>query len=139
MTVHGGSSTRVYVDAKIIGMHDKALPKETYVGYYVEGTNEHDSKPVHADESDDAEIEAVLFAIEKLATKFDRLVVICDHESVVSEAKRESVKKPTALLEKLRRTLHENPSIDLEGLKANPAHKILTEYVNRLKQDSASG
>ena len=51
---------RVYVDAKIKGMHDEKLPKEAYVGYYVEETGEHNEEPTNADESDDAEIQAVL-------------------------------------------------------------------------------
>ena len=56
---------------------------------------------------------------------------MCDHESVVSEANRDAVKKPSELLEKLRETLKENPSVTLEALKANPAHGVVTEYVNK--------
>ena len=128
----------VHVDAKIKGMHDMKLPKEAYVGYYIVETGEHDEEPVDADESDDAEIQAVLFAIKELGPKFDKLTIVCDHHSVVSEAKRPIVKKPSALLTSLRTILQENQSIELEALQNNLAHKTLTEYVNRLKLDSTS-
>jgi hypothetical protein len=130
---------RVYVDAKIKGMHDEKLPKEAYVGYYVEETGEHNEEPTNADESDDAEIQAVLFAFKELGKKFDKLTIICDHQSVVSEANRPTVKKPSARLAHLRTVLHENQStIELKALQTNPAHKTVTEYVNRLKLDSTS-
>jgi len=124
---------RVYVDAKILNMHDPALKREAYVGYVVEGSGDHRVKEVEATESDDAEVLAILFAIEDLKGKLGRFTVICDHESVVSEALREEVKKPSELMEKLRAVLRETGSIGLEVLKANPAHGIVTEYVNGLK------
>ncbi len=126
---------RVYVDAKILNMHDPEL-REAYVGYVVDGSGRRSAKKVDAKESDDAEILAILFAIEDLRGSFGRFTVVCDHESVVSEAKRESVKNPSQLMEKLRRTLQENPSIELEVLKSNPAHGVITQYVNGLKSHS---
>ena len=128
-------SSSVYVDAKIKGMHDKTLPKKAYVGYFVEGLSLHDAKLVDADETDDAEIQAILFAIEKLGTEFNPLTVICDHQSVVSEANRESVKKPGPWLRKLRKVLLENPGITLRALQMNLAHKVVTDYVNGLNQN----
>ena len=125
---------RVYVDAKILNMHDPALQKEAYVGYLVEGSGEKGGKPVKAEESDDAEVLAIMFAIEELKPKLPRFVVVCDHESVVSEANRDTAKKPSELMAKLREMLVENRgSITLEVLKANPAHGVVTEYVNSLK------
>lgn len=129
-------SKKVYTDAKILNMHDPTLPRVAFVGYLVERTDEHHEKPVKATETDDAEIEATLFAIEDLVSKFRRLVVVCDHESVVSEANRESVKNPSPLLAKLRATLHNNPSVHLEPLKTNPEHRYLTEYVNQVTGDA---
>ena len=123
---------RVYVDAKILNMHDPALLKEAYVGYLVEGDGRKGVSRVEATESDDAEILAILFAIEELRGSLGRFTIICDHESVVSEAKREVVKNPSELLGKLRSVLQENPSVRLEALKANPAHGVVTEYVNEL-------
>ena len=124
---------RVFVDAKILNMHDPFLPKETYVGYVVEGKRKHNVRKVEANESDDAEVLAIMFAIEELKDSFVRFTVVCDHESVVSEAKRDSVKKPSDLLKSLREMLRANPKIRLEALLSNPAHQVVTEYVNGLK------
>ena len=76
---------------------------------------------------------AILFAIEELKTGLKKFTVVCDHESVVSEAKRDAVKNPSELMEKLRGALAENPAIALEVLKSNPAHGVVTEYVNNVK------
>jgi len=128
-------SARVYVDAKILNMHDPSLKREAYVGYLVEGTGRHNAKKVDATESDDAEVLAILFAIEELKD-IGKLAVVCDHESVVSEALRDEVKEPSELMERLRRVLRENSSVKLEVLKANPAHGIVTEYVNEMRAES---
>jgi len=124
---------RVFVDAKILNMHDPALPHRAYVGYIVEGSGRNKARGEEATESDDAEVLAILFAIEDLKGSLRRFRVVCDHESVVSEAKRDVVKNPSRHMEKLRETLRENPSIELEVLQANPAHGVVTEYVNGLK------
>jgi ribonuclease HI len=123
---------RVYVDAKILNMHDPTLQREAYVGYIVEGSGKRNVKRVSATESDDAEVEAILFAIEELKDTFRQFAVVCDHESVVSEAKRDTVKSPSVLMKNLREALRVNPSIKLEVLQANPAHGVVTEYVNGL-------
>ena len=124
---------RVYVDAKILNVHDPSLEREAYVGYVVGGSGRHNATKVDAAESDDAEIRAILYAIDELKGELTRFTVVCDHESVVSEAKRESVRRPSQLMERLRDTLRQNPAIGLEVLMANPAHGVVTEYVNRLK------
>jgi ribonuclease HI len=126
---------KVYVDAKILNMHDPSLQKEAYIGYFVEGDGKKGAGPVNATESDDAEILAIIFAIEELKGSLKRFTIVCDHESVVSEAKKEDVKNPSEHLEKLRKILQENPSIGLEVLQANPAHGVVTEYVNGLHSD----
>jgi hypothetical protein len=137
------NSVKVYVDAKILNVHDVALPREAYVGYVVEGGKFQSVRKLDGEEldsigrleSDDAEILAILFAIEKLKGTLGRFTIVCDHESVVSEAiKAEEVKNPSMLMENLREVLRENHrSIKLEVLKANPAHGIVTAYVNGLK------
>lgn len=124
---------KVYVDAKILNMHDPALQKEAYVGYVVEGKGTRDVKRVEATESDDAEVLAIMFAIDELRDSLSRFVVVCDHESVVSEATRHSVRNPSELLKRLREMLTENPSVRLEALQTNMAHQVVTEYVNALK------
>jgi hypothetical protein len=125
--------TRVYVDAKILNMHDPALRREAYVGYLVEGSGRSNAKRVDAIESDDAEVLAILFAIEELKDSLGRFTVVCDHESVVSEANKEDVNSPNQLIEQLRTTLHRNPSVQLRVLQANPAHGIVTAFVNAEK------
>lgn len=126
-------SPRVYVDAKIVNMHEATLAREAYVGYVVEGTGERGARKVEERESDDAEVRAILFAIQELKGRIGRFTVVCDHESVVSEALRGEVKKASALMTELRRVLRDNPSVRLEVLKANPAHRVVTAYVNSLK------
>ena len=133
-----GRPPRVYVDAKILNMHDPSLPRVAYVGYVVEGNGRQSVKKVDVAEggdetleSDDAEVLAILYAIDELRGSLDRFTVVCDHESVVSEANRDAVKNPSRLMERLRGTLRDNRSIELEALKANPAHGVVTEYVNR--------
>ena len=126
---------RVYVDAKILNVHDASLTREAYVGFIVEGTGKYDAGSVDATESDDAEVLAVIFAIEKLKESLKRFTIVCDHESVVSEAnKEEESKNASQHLLTLRKLLKENKDrIRLEVLQANPAHGVVTEYVNRTK------
>jgi ribonuclease HI len=124
---------KVFVDAKILNMHDPSLQKEAYVGYVVEGKGLRGVRRIEAMESDDAEVLAVIFAIEELKGSLGRFTVVCDHESVVSEATKKSVKKPSDLLKRLRDTLRENPSVRLEALQSNLAHQVVTEYVNAVK------
>lgn len=124
----------MYVDAKILNMHDRTLEQEAYVGYIIEGTGAHGAKKVEATESDDAEVLAILFAIGELKGRLKRFTVVCDHESVVSEATKEEVKRPSRLMEELRRVLRDNSgSVRLEVLKANPAHGVVTSFVNAEK------
>lgn len=126
---------RVYVDAKILNMHDSSLPREAYVGYLVEGSGRHNVRRVEATESDDAEVLAILFAVDELKDSLGRFTIVCDHESVVSEAKKEEPKKQSRLMQRLREVLRENGSISLEALMANPAHGVVTAYVNGLKAE----
>ena len=129
---------RVYVDAKIKQMHEKTLQKTAYVGYCIKGSESHAAKRVDTGGTGDAEIQAILFVINELS-KFNRVITVCDHESVVSEAKKKAVKRSSPLLKELRRMLQINPSIGLEAREPSPAHRIITEYVGQLEQDVAVG
>jgi hypothetical protein len=130
--------TRVYVDAKILNRHEKSMPHPAYVGYLVEGTGESCAKGISAEESDDAEVLAILFAMEMLEGKAGLFSIVCDHESVVSEANRDGdPKNQSQDMKTLRAKLREvSPRIVLEALLANPAHGVVTEYVNRVKAES---
>jgi ribonuclease HI len=129
---------KVYVDAKILNMHLPSPTRRAYVGYVVERDGRQNVKEVDATESDDAEVLAILFAIDELKGSLGRFTVVCDHESVVSEANRDAVKNPSEFLLRLREILQENRSIRLEALMANPAHGVLTEYVNRMNSGPQS-
>jgi len=132
---------RVYVDAKVLGIHDPNLQRFAYVCYVVEGSPLRSARPSKATETDDAEIDAIIFAIGDLKTKLKRFIVVCDHQSVVSEAMKFDEISKNFLLNELRKTLADNWSvIELTALKSNPAHGYLTEFVNkqRLMKDASS-
>ncbi len=71
MTQTGTSKgPRVFVDAKITSKHLKDAPKRTIVAYVVEGRDElKNATDVKADETDDAELHAIAFAIHELKDK----------------------------------------------------------------------
>lgn len=118
-------SPRVFVDAKIIGSHDPMLPKKTFVAYKVENSGLEGTREVAATETDDAELHAILFAIQELKARFERFTILCDHESVVSEVKRSIVQNGRPSLMIIREELKTNPEIRVELLEPNPAHRVL--------------
>jgi hypothetical protein len=129
---------KVYVDAKILNVHDPSLKREAFVGFLVEETGERDVREVEAAESDDAEVLAILFAIERLKDRLKLFTVVCDHESVVSEANRDIAKNPSSMMKVLREAIHESEGrIKVVALQSNPAHGVVTEYVNRVKGSQA--
>ena len=132
-----GTRTRVYVDAKILNVHDSNLKREAFVGYLVEESGKKRARPSEAEESDDAEVDAILFALEDLKGDGRKITIVCDHESVVSEALLHNPEKQTKSIEKLRAALSENRWARLEVLKANPAHGVVTEYVNEYLKKKA--
>ncbi len=80
---------KVFVDAKIVGRHDKQTPRRSFVAYVVDGRPElNDVAEVKAYETDEAELQAVAFAIRKLKGEVQEFTVVCDHESIVSEINR---------------------------------------------------
>ena len=84
---------RVFVDAKIVGRHGPEIPKRTIVAYVAEGRDElKNATEVKADETDDAELHAIAFAIHELKDKLAEFRVICDNESVVSVIAKENQK-----------------------------------------------
>jgi len=127
---------KVFVDAKILNVHDPSLPRRAYVGYIVEQDGRHGAKQVEDTESDDAEVRAILFAIDELKGAARRMTIVCDHESVVSEANRDEVRNPSPPMQLLRDTLARNrKNLELRALQANPAHGVVTAYVNSLEGD----
>ncbi len=127
---------RVYVDAKIEGRHDQKLPKKTYVAFVVDnGEGLQEVTEVEADETDDAELHAVAFAIRRLKGKLEQFTIVCDHQSVVSviiRKDRTAGKKRPILLEILNE-IESNPSISIELLANNPAHRLLNKHIAALQ------
>ena len=124
---------RVFVDAKIVGRHDRDAPKRTIVAYVVEGRDElKNATDVKADETDDAELHAIAFAIHELKDKLAEFRVICDNESVVSviTTKNQRTARKRPILSQLLTEKRENPGIQVELLENNPAHGFLNKWLS---------
>lgn len=123
----------VYVDATILGRHDPKAPKRALVAYIVDGMEELKGvKEVGAEETDDAEYEAILFAIRELKGKLKQFTIFCDHQSVVSEANKQSkdTSSTNPLLKEIRKELaNSNSNITLKEFPINPAHTLLNKYL----------
>jgi ribonuclease HI len=121
----------VYVDASISDRHERNSPKESYVAYVVKDSNLHAVKKVDSTETYDAELQAILFALNDLRGKLHRFSILCDHESVVSEVNRKpwDSSKKNPLLMMVRSQLDGNPSIRVSLFESNPADKFLRKYL----------
>ncbi len=122
---------RVFVDAKILRRHEKTVPKDTVVAYTVENQDIVNFCKVRADDPDDAELQAVAFAIRELSDRYPDFRIVTDNESVFSVIdgkNRKAGRKRPVLLEILDE-LEAKPSIRIELLEKNPAHKALNKYV----------
>jgi len=131
------------VDAKITGMHDAALQREAFVGYIVEKRQELSGfQQVQAMESDEAEEQAILFAMDELKSRLKRFTVICDHESAVTKVNwkgddRKKGKKDKVLPE-IWKALDERGSIRVRALGGNPAHAFLNKRLKELNPAAAT-
>ena len=130
---------RVFVDAKIVGMDGKH--RRVYVGYKMEESPswQNATQVVEPEsevfETDDAEARAIQFAIEDLQKKeVRRFIVVCDHQSVVSEILRKDGKPKNSFLANLQDVIGDGSVIGLEPLESNLAHKIVTDFVNSRKE-----
>lgn len=132
----------VYVDAKILGRHDPKALGDAFVAYVVKDMEERGKViEVNAEETDDAEYKAILFAIHELKDKSKQFTIFCDHQSVVSEVTRKDFKeteKTNPLLSEIRGELVIHPNITLRYLEGNPAHTLLNEYLQAKKKELAA-
>jgi len=117
----------VFVDAKITSKHLKDAAKRTIVAYVVEGRDDLKSAAeVKADETDDAELHAIAFAIHELKDKLAEFRVICDNEFVVSvittENQKTAHKRP--ILSHLLAEKRENPGIRVEPLEKQSGAQV---------------
>src|SRR2546426_10413660 len=104
----------------------------TAVGFVVKGRQELDSARIlEANESDEAELMAVAFAIQQLKDKLGEFTIICDHDSAVSIINRGSEKaaRKRPILSKILSENQAYPGIKFEGLEKNPAHKFLKKWL----------
>ncbi len=122
----------VYVDARIKDRDKKDVPMTTAVGFIVKDRHEFDNARIlEANESDEAELQAVFFAIQQLKEKLGEFTIICDHDSVVSIINRGSEKaaRKRPILSKILSEKQAYPGIKLEGLEKNPAHIFLKKWM----------
>lgn len=123
---------KVFVDATILGRHDLKAPKNTWVAYVVEGTKDYrDAKSVSVVETDDAEYEAIRFAIQELKDKLPKFTIFCDHESVVYQINKYSnkIRKPKDILKQIQREIKSHGNIEVKLFRKNPAHTFLNKYL----------
>src|SRR5256886_16479374 len=74
-------------------MDKKNVRMTTVVGFVVKGRQELDTATIlEAVQSDEAEYNAVHFAIQQLKDKLTEFTIFCDHDSVVSIINRNSEK-----------------------------------------------
>ena len=128
------SRALVFVDAKIIGRHDPMFPKNSFVAYFSEDAGVHGFSPVDADQTDEAELKAIDFAIKELRGKLRSFTIMCDNESVVSQINRALVRPSSrhVLLEILAE-MKANHGITVEFFGKNPAHSFLNQEIARLQ------
>ncbi len=141
---------RVYVDAKIVGRHLQDAEHQTFTAFIADGHPDLSGfEEVKAEETDRAEEEAMLYAIHELTRRphdMKRFVVICDHESAVLKANWKGVQRKSRgdkTLEELWKERDANPGIEIESLRANPAHRFLNQKLKELadleKQKTSDG
>jgi len=101
------------------------------VAYVIEGMGVSDVCEVQAEETDEAELHAIAFAMRELKNRLDEFTIVSDNQSVVieiEEKKRKSGEKrpiPLQILDELEA----NPTIKVQLLENNPAHRVLNKYL----------
>ena len=122
------STVQVYVDAKIIGRHEATPGKNSFVAYFCEDGGLHGFSRVDADQTDEAELEAIAFAIRELKGRLQSFRIMCDNESVVSQIARK-LARPSSRpgLREILEELAANQGISVEFFGKNPAHAYLNQ------------
>jgi ribonuclease HI len=130
---------RVFVDATIEDRH--VVAGRTFVAYVVEGSQDLQkvSQIEDAHESDDAELQAIAFAIRELKDRLRKFTILCDNEGVVSQILRGEIKPSSrpVLGEILSEIRVSKSSINVE-LFINLADKLLTAYQAELEKQQSS-
>lgn len=119
---------RVYVDAKILGRHEPSPGKNSFVAYSSEDERLQRFSRVDADQTDEAELKAIAFAIKELKGKLQSFRIVCDNESVVSQVIRKLRRTSSrSVLPEILAEMDANPGISIEFLGKNPAHTYLNQ------------
>ena len=132
---------QVYVDASVVGIHERGVRRNAFVGYVIEGDDcPPKGKKVEAWETHEAEEAAILFAIRELKNSLKRFTVLCDHKSAVLRANwmgedRKKVKDDQILMD-LWKELDANHSIRVRLFKSNPAHMAVNQFVKEFGSGS---
>lgn len=126
---------QVYVDAKILGRHEPSPGKNSYVAYSSENAGLHGFSSVDADQTDEAELKAIAFAIKQLKGKLHSFRILSDNESVVSQVIRK-LRRPSSrsVLSEIIAEMDANPGISIEFLGKNPAHAYLNLELAKLEK-----
>ncbi len=118
----------VYVDAKILGRHEPTPVKNSFVAYFSEDARVQGFSSVDADQTDEAELKAIAFAIKALKGKLPSFTILCDNESVVSQIHTEIIRPSSRpVLSEILAERKANPGIHVEFFGKNPAHSYLNQ------------
>ena len=127
---------RVFVDAKILGRDDPTKRKRTFVAYIVRAREDlqgfTEILAEGADETDEAELHAIAFAIRKLETLIPGVVVMSDNQSVVDVINRASGQVSTTkkILAEIMQLMGPKSPITVQWYENNPAHRFLNKRVS---------
>ncbi len=122
------AAVEVFVDAKIIGRHEPTPGKNSFVAYFSEDAELHGFSRVDADQTDEAELKAIAFAIKALKGRLQSFRIMCDNESVVSQIDRKLARPSSrSVLREILEEMEANRGISVEFFGKNPAHSYLKQ------------
>jgi ribonuclease HI len=132
MTAEAKSAIQVFVDATMSNSQDPASPHEFFIAYFVEGREDLQGiKQVSARQIDEAELEAIRYAIEELADEPGEFEIFSDHESVVFGINKDL--EVESKLEQVRSQLRTHKNIKVSLFRTNPADRYLREQLAKRK------
>ncbi len=130
------SRIQVYVDAKILGRNEPTPGKTSFVAFTSEDAKVQGFSSIEADQTDEAEMKAIAFAIKSLKNLFSAFTIMCDNESVVSQI-HAGIVRPSSrpVLSEILAERKANPGVQVDFFGKNPAHSYLNqELAKRQKQ-----
>ena len=128
------------VDAKILGRDDRAKPKRTFVAYVVKDRADlqgfTEIIETGADETNEAELHAIAFAIRSLKQVLPEFTVMSDNQSIVDVISRgaDETNNAKRVLAEILEQKKANSLIRVKWYEKNPAHRVLNTHVLELKK-----